>query len=120
MAAVRVVAVVVVVKINKVLVISIVVAIIIITGFFILTGTLNANATPVNTDNLEKLTLRVSIPCPGHAYLIKQSLNGLNGVEKIEYSPITTFVVFYDSNKTSEQDILNLDIFKDYPAKKVG
>ncbi len=111
-----------VVKMNKYWIIAIVILAVIAGGFFInsnLTG--NAiNNRNIDAENLSSITLKVSIPCGGHAYLIKSALNNLNGVEKIEYSPITTFIVYYDSNKTSEQDILNLDIFKDYPARKAG
>jgi len=71
-------------------------------------------------NNWEKLTLKVSIPCGGHASIIKNELNKLDGVEKIEYTPITTFVVYYDSTKITEQDILNQNIFKDYLAKKIN
>ena len=103
---------------NKIL-ITILAVILLLAGFigangFLLTGD------AIDTSNLSIINLKVSIPCGGHAYLIKNALNQLEGVEKIEYTPITTFLVYYDSTKTSEAEILGLDVFKDYPAEKIN
>ncbi len=104
------------VNMNKYLIITIIIPALIIGGFF-LKASLTGSA--IGSENLQKVTLKVSIPCPGHAFLIKQGFGKLDGVGSIEYFPITTFVVYYDSTKVSKQDILNLDIFKDYPAKEI-
>lgn len=104
---------------NKYIIITIAILALIIGGFFI-TANLTGNATKVDTSNLSKITLEVTIPCSGHAPLIKDALSKLNGVENIEYNPIKTFIIYYDSTKISEQDILYLPIFKDYPAKKIN
>lgn len=103
---------------NKTL-IAILVIVLLLAGFiearnFLFTGK------AIDTSNLSVIKLGVSIPCGGHAYLIKNALNNLEGVEKIEYVPITTFLVYYDSNKTSEAEILGIDIFRDYPAKRIS
>lgn len=86
-------------------------------GFFIKS---NLTGEVVNSEDIKSMTLKVAIPCPGHASLIQNSLYNLNGVEKVEYTPITTFVVYYDSNKISEQEILAIDVFKDYSARKIS
>ncbi len=78
----------------------------------------NSDAVKTTTAS-SSMTLNVAIPCPGHASLIKSELEKLDGVTSINYTPTTTFVVNFDSTKISEQDILSLDIFKEYPAVKI-
>lgn len=107
-------------KMNKYLIILVFILVLIMGSFFLksnLTGDIINN---IAVENLQKITLKVAIPCGGHAYLIKDALNKLEGIEKVEYTPITTFVVYYDSTKISEQEILAIDVFKDYPAKKIN
>ncbi len=109
---------VVVVKMNKYLIISIIlISALILSGFFIKSS---FTGKVIDTQNLSSLTLKVSIPCGGHASLIERELNKLEGIAKIEYTPITTFRIYYDPTKISEKDILNLSVFKDYPAKKIN
>jgi len=105
---------------NKFLLVSLIIGVLVIAGLFAMAGSLNANQISVNPENIKTITLKVSIPCEGHSFLIKNNLNSLEGVTNIEYSPITTFVVSYDSSKLSEQEILDLEVFKDYPAKKIN
>lgn len=103
---------------NKYLILTIaVISALVLGGFFIKSS---FTGKVVDTENLSSITLKVSIPCGGHAYLIKNALKNLEGIKRIEYNPITTFIVYYDADKTSEQEILNLDIFKDYSAKKIN
>lgn len=71
-----------------------------------------------NIDNLNELKIRVSIPCPGHAALIESKILKISGVGSIDFSFPNIFTIKYNSKQVSEQDILNLDIFKEYPAKK--
>jgi copper chaperone CopZ len=98
---------------NKILVV--IIAILLIGSYFGVKGfILTGKAT---NDNLKQITLSVSIPCPGHAYLIKSELKNLRGIEGIEYQPIKTFIVYYDSNKISPEEILSLNIFKEYSAQ---
>lgn len=65
------------------------------------------------------LSLEVAIPCSGHASLITGDLKQINGVIDIKFSFPNRFDVSYDSSKTSQLEILNLEIFKEYPAKVV-
>jgi hypothetical protein len=64
------------------------------------------------------LTLKVKIPCSGHAFLIEESLKDA-GVASVNFRPSSYFDIKYDSSKISKQEILNLGIFKKYPAQEV-
>lgn len=79
-------------------------------------STTNAVAEASNT---ELITLSVKIPCPGHASLIKNELYTIDGIENIDYNPLYVFEVYYDPEKTNEQEILSLEIFSNYKATKV-
>jgi copper chaperone CopZ len=81
----------------------------------IVTGALAA--TP---ENLQKLTLQVAIPCPGHAPLITDELNTINGVTSVEFKFPNIFDVTYDTTQTSKEQILSLEVFKTYKATVVG
>ena len=66
------------------------------------------------------ITLRVSIPCSGHALLISGELQKLGGVTGVKYRQPNLFDVSYDASKTSETQILGLEVFKSYPATVIG
>jgi copper chaperone CopZ len=70
--------------------------------------------------NGAQLTLKVQIPCGGHAPLITQELQKVEGVQGIKFSLPNYFKINYDPSKTSPQEILSLPIFLDFPAKVVG
>lgn len=70
-------------------------------------------------DSQSTLTLQVSIPCPGHAPLITQEVNKIDGVEGVHFRFPNLFDISYDLAKTSKQDILNLDVFNTYKATVV-
>ncbi len=65
---------------------------------------------------LAKLTLQVDIPCPGHAPLISGELRKLPGVRSVNFRFANYFDVEYDSSKTTQADILGLEVFKTYKA----
>ena len=82
-----------------------------------------ASFTEKNLDSVEspagsKLTLKVNIPCSGHASLIIYEVEKLDGVNDVKFKGSGVFDVYYDPAKTSEQKILLLDIFKEYAASK--
>ncbi|MBI5871571.1 cation transporter [archaeon] len=81
-----------------------------------------AGAEPYNTqqDGYSRLTLKVSIPCPGHAPLITTELNRIDGVNDVNFNFPNQFEVSYDSGKTSKQEILNLAVFDKYKATVIG
>ncbi len=61
--------------------------------------------------------LKVNIPCPGHAGLIIAELKEISGVQSVKFISPNIFQVDYDPNQTTESQILNLKIFKEYSAK---
>ena len=66
------------------------------------------------------INIQVSIPCPGHAPLITEELNKIDGVNKIEFKFPNTFVIHCDFSKTSKEKILASDIFDTYKATAVN
>lgn len=79
-------------------------------------------ATPTGAvlgDYLSNITLKVDIPCPGHAPLISEELNAVKGVNSIKFRFPDYFDVTYDSSVSSKEDILSLDLFNSYPAEVI-
>ncbi len=70
--------------------------------------------------SMEQISLKVSIPCPGHAPLISNELKTLSGVKNIKYSFPDKFNVDYDSTQTTREDIFGLEVFKSYPALELS
>ncbi|MBI2630110.1 hypothetical protein HYW76_03335 [Candidatus Pacearchaeota archaeon] len=106
-------------KMIRILVVGIV-AIIILGGFLLIksfTGNTIINNKELN--GTEILILKVSIPCPGHAGLIMRELEKINGVVKEVFIMPNMFKVYYNPEETSQEEILNLDIFKEYSAEIV-
>ncbi len=66
--------------------------------------------------NISRNILQVDIPCPGHAFLVNSELRNLSGVEKSKFDPPDYFEVFYDDKKVSIEEIIFLNIFKEYEA----
>lgn len=62
------------------------------------------------------VTLKVDIPCPGHAPLIIGELKTISGVEAVKFKFPNSFDVGYNSEKTSKEQMLSLDVFKTYKA----
>ena len=110
-------------KINKKLLTILIIISILATSIFLFQS--NGDKTPItgnsilNTNNLNELQIKVSIPCPGHAGLINGELSKLKGIGSVDFNLPNIFKIKYDSNQVSEQDILNLNIFTEYPAKKI-
>lgn len=72
------------------------------------------------SDSASLITLQVDIPCPGHAPLIIGELKEINGVEGIRFKFPNLFDVGYESEKTSKEKILSLDVFKTYKATVIN
>jgi len=68
---------------------------------------------------LSSITLKVDIPCPGHASLITSELKKISGVEDVKFSFPNFFTVRYNSLKTSKREILSLELFNTYKAEVV-
>jgi copper chaperone CopZ len=69
---------------------------------------------------LSSLKLQVNIPCSGHASLISGDIKAISGVSSVTFSFPNIFEVKYDPTKTTEQQILELGIFKTYAATVVS
>lgn len=65
---------------------------------------------------LSELTLKVSIPCPGHSPLITEELKKIDGVKSVKFKFPNLFNVIYNPSKTSKEQILSLQIFNTYKA----
>jgi len=70
-----------------------------------------------DTTGFSLMAIKVDIPCPGHAPLISSELETMRGVGGSEYSFPNKFDVYYDASQTSEQEILSLEVFDEYPAQ---
>jgi len=83
---------------------------------------LNLNPTPaiVEKTNLSSITLKVDIPCSGHAPLITSELKKIEGIEEVKFSFPNLFDVKYDSSKASKKEILSLEIFNTYKAEVIS
>jgi len=77
----------------------------------------NSGSTSIES---ETISLKVAIPCPGHAPLIIDELNKVSGVENVKFEFPNKFTVTYNSAKTSKNTILSLDIFKEYKAQPLS
>jgi len=66
------------------------------------------------------ITLRVEIPCSGHAPLITGELKKISGVENIKFRLPNLFDIGYDSQKTTKEEILSLEVFNTYKATLIG
>lgn len=66
--------------------------------------------------NLSSISLKVDIPCSGHAPLISGELKSIDGVVGVQFIFPNIFDINYDSEKTSKEKILSLEIFKTYRA----
>ena len=64
------------------------------------TATITGGVTAGDALNSDLLSISVDIPCPGHAPLITNELNSINGVKGNEYSFPNNFDVYYDSSIT--------------------
>jgi len=61
-------------------------------------------------------TLQVAIPCPGHASLIIGELKKISGVENVKFRFPNLFDVGYNFQKTTQGEILSLEVFNTYKA----
>lgn len=84
---------------------------------FPMVANLTGNVSAEEISGLSMLTMTVDIPCPGHAPLISNEVQTIEGVEGSEYSFPNKFEVYYDSLQTSKNEILSLEVFEEYTAE---
>lgn len=70
--------------------------------------------------NSPELNLAVSIPCSGHASLISGELYKINGISNVKYQLPNIFKIKFDPKKTSQDQILAIAIFQEFPAKIIS
>lgn len=83
---------------------------------FPLAASMTAASQPSTSPSLGKLTLKVDIPCPGHAPLIIRELKDAEGVSSVSFRFPDHFEVIYDPSAISMQQMLSISIFSEYPA----
>jgi hypothetical protein len=83
-------------------------------------GVGSISETTIANGNFDMIKISVDIPCPGHAPLITSELITIEGVKGSEFSFPNNFDVYYDSSQTSEEEILSLEVFGEYPAILIG
>lgn len=66
--------------------------------------------------NSAELSIKVKIPCSGHAPLITDEIKKDYGVESVEFETPDVFKIKYDPGKTMPEKITSLEIFKTYEA----
>ena len=65
------------------------------------------------------MRIEVDIPCSGHAPLIRQELSKVQGITNIAFQGFNQFEITYDPSKVSKSGILDIAIFKTYPAREI-
>ncbi len=68
-------------------------------------------------EGMSRVSLKVDIPCPGHAPLISGELRTIEGVENISYRFPDYFDVTYMEEETSVSEIVSLAVFERYAAE---
>jgi len=69
-----------------------------------------------NKEGENILSIKVDIPCPGHAPLISGEINTVTGVETVGFKFPNLFDISYNPENTSKEQILSLDVFNTYKA----
>lgn len=67
--------------------------------------------------NISELSLRVDIPCEGHAPLIIDELKKCKGVEAVKFESPNVFKIKYDFSQISPKEITEVEILKIYKAQ---
>lgn len=95
------------------------IAAILVLGIVFVFAKINFTGNAIENEGDAVITLKVAIPCPGHASLINNELKKIQGVSNVEFRVPNYFDVRYDSAKVSKQEILSLNIFNQYKATEV-
>lgn len=68
---------------------------------------------------LSSESVRVNIPCTGHAPLIISELRRVDGIIDVNFKFPNIFEIKYDPKKVTNDQILNLEIFKNFKAEEI-
>lgn len=85
---------------------------------FPITANLTSATGNIVLESDSMITLKVDIPCPGHAPLISGELEKVKGVKGIKFRFPNYFDVAYENSQTIN-DIKNLEVFDSYPIKNL-
>ena len=66
------------------------------------------------------IRLQVDIPCPGHAPLISGELKTIEGITGVRFDFPNYFDVAYDSEQTSKEEMLALEVFEIYKPSVIS
>lgn len=91
--------------------------------FFMVIFPLTANMGNKSTiayQNLSTVTLKVNIPCSGHAPLVTEELKKVSGVEGVIFRFPNLFDISFNKRQISLEQILDSEIFKSFPAKEIS
>jgi len=86
---------------------------------FALSNTFQEQANTQTAEGKGFLSIKVDIPCSGHAPLITGELKNIKGVENVGYRFPNFFGINYDSEETNQEEILSLKVFDVYPAEVI-
>ncbi len=64
-------------------------------------------------------TIQVNVPCSGHAPLIIDEVEKVDGVVAVKYRLPNLFDITFNSSKVTLQEILNLSIFNSFKAQEI-
>jgi len=101
---------------NKIIIILVVLVTVLIGVMAFQTFSPKGNVVKYEAGDAE-IKLQVNIPCAGHASLIKNYLLEIEGVKNVDFKLPYYFIVSYNSTKTSQEKIVGIDVFKQYPAR---
>lgn len=89
--------------------------------FVIFPITTNWSARKITDEQIysEKLSLRVDIPCSGHAPIVTYELEQDEGIGNIVFKNPNTFNIKYNPDVTSPEKIKSLEIFKTFKLKNI-
>lgn len=78
------------------------------------------NTNEVKGLQTSKITLEVDIPCPAHAFLIIEELQDINGITNVQYRLPNFFDISYSQEKIDIENILSIEIFKEFEGKIIN
>jgi len=83
---------------------------------FVFPTTINATAPDnfLQTEKLSTITVKVGIPCSGHAALIIDELSKLAGIGSVTFKMPNVFKITYDNTSLSSEEIERAEIFKTF------
>lgn len=85
---------------------------------YILPAMANPNSVQIGaaTKQLAEISLKVEIPCSGHAPIIMDELKKDSGIKNIVFKNPNIFQISFDPQVTTAQKITAMEIFKTYKA----